>query len=207
MDPSKSTPLRLPHPFPLSFARGRRRARPPGSSSKRLLASGVRASLRSPLSWPGKAWIRTWGADFSSCSCRMADGGILVAICQYGGEFTSGPNGNLIYKGGEAHAVDVTRDMSLESFKDEVSKVFHVDVTDMSFKYFLPNNNRTLITISCDRDLQRMVDFTTSAAQVEVFLISRVENRSIVTYSGASAIKPGTTAPGDNKKRPPSKNK
>ena len=112
----------------------------------------------------------------------MADGGILVAICQYGGEFTSGPNGNLIYKGGEAHAVDVTRDMSLESFKDEVSKVFHVDVTDMSFKYFLPNNNRTLITISCDRDLQRMVDFTTSAAQVDVFLISRVDNRYAVLH-------------------------
>jgi len=112
----------------------------------------------------------------------MADGGIVVAICQYGGEFTSGPNGNLIYKGGEAHAVDVTRDMSLESFKDEVSKVFHVDVTDMSFKYFLPNNNRTLITISCDRDLQRMVDFTTSAAQVDVFLISRVDNRYAVLH-------------------------
>jgi zinc finger SWIM domain-containing protein 3 len=109
----------------------------------------------------------------------MVDGGIVVAICQYGGEFTSGPNGNLIYKGGEAHAVDVTRDMPLESFKDEVSKVFHVDVTDMSLKYFLPNNNRTLITISCDRDLQRMVDFTINAAQVDVFLISRVENRFI----------------------------
>jgi zinc finger SWIM domain-containing protein 3 len=109
----------------------------------------------------------------------MVDGGIVVAICQYGGEFTSGPNGNLIYKGGEAHAVDVTRDMPLESFKDEVSKVFHVGVTDMSLKYFLPNNNRTLITISCDRDLQRMVDFTISAAQVDVFLISRVENRFI----------------------------
>jgi len=109
----------------------------------------------------------------------MADGGIVVAICQYGGEFTSGPNGNLTYKGGEAHAVDVARDMPLESFKDEVSKVFHVDVTDMSLKYFLPNNYRTLITISCDRDLQRMVDFTTSAAQVEVFLISRVENRYV----------------------------
>ncbi|XP_066387153.1 uncharacterized protein [Miscanthus floridulus] len=137
----------------------------------------------------------------------MADGGIVVAICQYGGEFTSGPNGNLTYKGGEAHAVDVTRDMPLESFKDEVSKVFHVDVTDMSLKYFLPNNYRTLITISCDRDLQRMVDFTISAAQVEVFLISRVENRSVVTYSGGSAIKPGSNAPGDKRKRPPSKNK
>ncbi|KAL6642587.1 hypothetical protein ACP70R_020768 [Stipagrostis hirtigluma subsp. patula] len=123
----------------------------------------------------------------------MADGGIVVAICQYGGEFTSGPNGNLIYKGGEAHAVDVSRDMSLESFKDEVSKVFHVDVTDMSLKYFLPNNNRTLITISCDRDLQRMVDFTTSAAQVDVFLISRVENRTAFQkqlYSQSSALQP-----------------
>jgi hypothetical protein len=79
----------------------------------------------------------------------MADGGIVVAICQYGGEFTSGPIGNLTYKGGEAHAVDVVRDIPLESFKDEVSKVFHVHVTDMSLKYFLPNNYRTLITISC----------------------------------------------------------
>ncbi|GJN20270.1 hypothetical protein PR202_gb07625 [Eleusine coracana subsp. coracana] len=136
----------------------------------------------------------------------MADGGIVVAICQYGGEFTSGPNGNLIYKGGEAHAVDVTRDMSLESFKDEVSKVFHLDVTDMSLKYFLPNNNRTLITISCDRDLQRMVDFTTNAAQVEVFLISRVENRNTVTHT-ATAIKPGSSTRGDRKKRPPAKSK
>ena len=112
----------------------------------------------------------------------MADGGVVVAICQYGGEFTSGPNGNLIYKGGEAHAVDLTRDFLLESFKDEVSKVFHVDVTDMSLKYFLPNNNKTLITISCDQDLQRMVDFTISAAQVDVFLISREENRYVLFY-------------------------
>uniref|UniRef100_A0A0A9D615 PB1 domain-containing protein n=1 Tax=Arundo donax TaxID=35708 RepID=A0A0A9D615_ARUDO len=137
----------------------------------------------------------------------MADGAIVVAICQYGGEFTSGPNGNLIYKGGEAHAVDVTRDMSLENFMDEVSKVFHVDVTGMSLKYFLPNNNRTLITISCDRDLQRMVDFTASAAQVDVFLISREENRSIVTQAGASIIKAGSTAGSDKRKRPTSKDK
>ncbi|KAM0927458.1 hypothetical protein ACQ4PT_002891 [Festuca glaucescens] len=134
----------------------------------------------------------------------MTEGGIVVAICQHGGEFTSGPNGNLIYNGGEAHAVDVSHEMSLDSFKDEVSNVFHVDVADMSFKYFLPNNNRTLITISCDRDLQRMVDFTASAAQADVFLISRVENRSIVTYTGASTVK----APvGDKRKRTASKNK
>jgi hypothetical protein len=99
----------------------------------------------------------------------MADGAIVVAICQYGGEFTSGPSGNLIYRGGEAHAVDVTRDSSLEGFKDELCKVFHVDVTDMSLKYFLPNNMKTLITISCDRDLERMVDFTANAAHVDVF--------------------------------------
>ena len=112
----------------------------------------------------------------------MANGAIVVAICQYGGEFTSGPNGNLTYKGGEAHAVDVTRDMPLESFKDEVSKVFHVDVTDMSLKYFLPNNMKTLITISCDRDLQRIIDFTANAAHVDVFLISRQENRYVLFY-------------------------
>lgn len=124
---------------------------------------------------------------FLTCRLRnnsggMAEGSLVVAICQYGGEFTSGPNGNLIYKGGEAHAVDVTREMSLDNFKDEVSKVFHVEVADVSLKYFLPNNNRTLITISCDRDLQRMVDFTASSAQVDVFLISRVENRYFLFY-------------------------
>ena len=161
----------------------------------------------------------------------MADGAIVVAICQYGGEFASGPSGNLIYRGGEAHAVDVTRDSSLEGFKDELSKVFHVDVTDMSLKYFLPNNMKTLITISCDRDLQRMVDFTANAAHVDVFLISRQENRyvwfylflkrqayhevmdcfvscwiirSIVTQSGATS---GSVASGDKRKRPTSKNK
>uniref|UniRef100_A0A453QJI4 PB1 domain-containing protein n=1 Tax=Aegilops tauschii subsp. strangulata TaxID=200361 RepID=A0A453QJI4_AEGTS len=137
----------------------------------------------------------------------MAEGGIVVAICQHGGEFTPGPNGNLVYKGGEAHAVDVSREMPLDSFKDEVSKVFHVDVTDMSFKYFLPNNNRTLITISCDRDLHRMVDFTASAAQVDVFVISTGENRSVVTYTGASTVKAGSNAQGDKRKRPASKNK
>ncbi|WVZ48859.1 hypothetical protein U9M48_000259, partial [Paspalum notatum var. saurae] len=113
-----------------------------------------------------------------SNSGSMVDAGIVVAICQYGGEFTtSGPDGNLIYNGGKAHVVAITRDLSLESFKNELSKVFHVDVADMSLKYFLPNNNKTLITISCDLHLQRMVDFTSNAAQVHVFLISRQENR------------------------------
>ena len=112
----------------------------------------------------------------------MTEGGVVVAICQHGGEFTAAANGNLIYKGGEAHALDVSREMSLDSFKEEVSNVFHVDVTDMSFKYFLPNNNRTLITISCDRDLQRMVEFTASAAQADVFVISRGENRYVLFH-------------------------
>ncbi|CAD6252595.1 unnamed protein product [Miscanthus lutarioriparius] len=73
----------------------------------------------------------------------MADGAIVVAICQYGGEFTSGTSGNLIYRGGEAHAVDVTRDSSLEGFKDELCKVFHVDVTDMSLKSIVTHSGAT----------------------------------------------------------------
>ena len=137
------------------------------------------SSIKSNFTFSFLSKLQCYNTDLSNNSGSMADGDIVVAICQYGGEFTSGPNGNLAYKGGEAHAIDVTRDMPLESFKDEVSKVFNVDVTDMSLKYFLPNNNRTLITISCDRDLQRMVDFTISAAHVDVFLISRVENRFI----------------------------
>ncbi|GJN05186.1 hypothetical protein PR202_ga22795 [Eleusine coracana subsp. coracana] len=136
----------------------------------------------------------------------MATGSLVVAICQYGGEFTSGPKGNLIYQGGEAHAVGVTHDMSLESFKAEVSKMFNVDATDMSVKYFLPNNNRTLITVSFDRELQRMVELAASAAQVDVFLVSREENRIIATQAGASISKPASTAAsGVKRKRPLSK--
>lgn len=42
----------------------------------------------------------------------------------------------------------------------------------MLIKYFLPGNKKTLITISKDKDLQRMVNFYGDSDQVEVFVMT-----------------------------------
>ncbi|URE15561.1 PB1 [Musa troglodytarum] len=115
----------------------------------------------------------------------------IVAICQYGGEFVTNSDGSLSYSGGEAHALEVGHDMLFDDFKSELTSMFNVDVSGMSVKYFLPSNKRTLITISSDKDLQRMVDFTANALTTEVYIINKVDNRitrSTVADSGISNI-------------------
>lgn len=104
----------------------------------------------------------------------------IVAICQYGGEFVTNSDGSLSYSGGEAHALEVGHDMLFDDFKSELTSMFNVDVSGMSIKYFLPSNKRTLITISSDKDLQRMVDFTANALTSEVYIINKVDNRYFV---------------------------
>jgi zinc finger SWIM domain-containing protein 3 len=97
----------------------------------------------------------------------------VVAICQHGGEFVTNSDGTLSYSGGDAHAIEVSREMSVDDLRSEINNIFGIDSTDLPIKYFLPNNRRTLISISCDRDLQRMVDFTANAASAEVFLLNK----------------------------------
>ncbi|KAJ6842092.1 uncharacterized protein M6B38_303355 [Iris pallida] len=129
-------------------------------------------------------------------------GGSIVAICQYGGEFVTSSDGTLTYTGGDAHAIDVSHDMLLEDFKSEITTMFNIDITGMSIKYFLPSNNRVLITISNDKDLQRMVHFNMNAVSVEVFVLNKVDNRgtrSTVADSGTSIA--ATAAAGQNGKR------
>ncbi|KAJ6844182.1 uncharacterized protein M6B38_291310 [Iris pallida] len=129
-------------------------------------------------------------------------GGSIVAICQYGGEFVTSSDGTLTYTGGDAHAIDVGHDTLLEDFKLEITTMFNIDITGMSIKYFLPSNNRVLITISSDKDLQRMVNFNMNAVSVEVFILNKVDNRrtrSTVADSGTSIA--ATAAAGQNVKR------
>lgn len=125
-----------------------------------------------------------------------------MAICQYGGEFVTNSDGTLSYSGGEAHAIDVGHDMLLEDFKSEITTMFNIDISGMSVKYFLPSNRRVLITISNDKDLQRMVHFNMNAISAEVFILNKVDNRatrSTVADSGTSII--ATAAAGQNAKR------
>ncbi|KDP28012.1 hypothetical protein JCGZ_19092 [Jatropha curcas] len=96
----------------------------------------------------------------------------IIAICQSGGEFVTNKDGTLSYNGGDAHAIDIDQQTQLSDFKSEVAEMFNCTVDTMSIKYFLPGNKKTLITISKDKDLQRMVNFLADSTTVDVFVMS-----------------------------------
>ncbi|XP_055811163.1 uncharacterized protein LOC129880923 isoform X2 [Solanum dulcamara] len=97
----------------------------------------------------------------------------IIAICQSGGEFvTSNEDGSLSYTGGNAYAVDIDENTKVDAFKQELTDTFKFNVDGMTIKYFLPGNKKTLITVSKDKDLQRMVKFFKDSEQVEVFVVA-----------------------------------
>lgn len=97
----------------------------------------------------------------------------IIAICQSGGEFvTNSEDGSLSYSGGNAYAVDIDDNTNVDAFKQELMETFKFNFDGMTIKYFLPGNKKTLITISKDKDLQRMVNFFKDSEQVEVFVVA-----------------------------------
>lgn len=96
----------------------------------------------------------------------------VIAICQSGGEFVADQDGTLSYNGGEAYAIDIDQQTQLNDFRAEVAEMFNCGTDAMTIKYFLPGNNKTLITISKDKDLQRMVSFLGDSGTVDVFVMS-----------------------------------
>ncbi|XP_018838900.1 uncharacterized protein LOC109004719 isoform X1 [Juglans regia] len=95
----------------------------------------------------------------------------IIAICQSGGEFVTNKDGSLSYSGGEAFAIDIDQHTQLNDFKSEIAEMFDFSVDNMIIKYFLPGNKKTLITISKDKDLQRMVNFLGDSVTVDVFIM------------------------------------
>ncbi|VFQ60965.1 unnamed protein product [Cuscuta campestris] len=96
----------------------------------------------------------------------------IIAVCQAGGEFvTNKDDGSLSYIGGEAYAVDVDDQTTLDGFKKELSENFQCATNGITIKYFLPGNKKTLITVSKDKDLKRMLSFFNDSDQVDVFMI------------------------------------
>ncbi|PKA63438.1 Protein FAR-RED impared response 1 [Apostasia shenzhenica] len=126
--------------------------------------------------------------------------GKIVAICQYGGEFVANFDGSLTYSGGEAHAVDVGQEMLFDEFRSEISSMFNMDLTGTSIKYFLPNNRKTLITISNDKDLRRMIYFNENSTAAEVYIVNKFDQRSTVADSGTSMVAVGRVR-GQNKRK------
>ncbi|KAL3573340.1 hypothetical protein D5086_023953 [Populus alba] len=95
----------------------------------------------------------------------------MIAICQLGGEFVTDKDGTLSYRGGDAHAIDIDDQIKFNDFKVEVAEMFNCSVNTMSLKYFLPGNKKTLITISNDKDLKRMIKFHGDSVTADVYVI------------------------------------
>ncbi|XP_019464759.1 PREDICTED: uncharacterized protein LOC109363046 [Lupinus angustifolius] len=96
----------------------------------------------------------------------------VIAICQSGGEFVTNGDGSLLYNGGDAYAIDIDQETKLDDFKTEIAEMFNCNTDTVIIKYFLPGNKKTLITVSKDKDLHRMVSFLGDANTVDVFVIS-----------------------------------
>uniref|UniRef100_A0ACD5ZB58 Uncharacterized protein n=1 Tax=Avena sativa TaxID=4498 RepID=A0ACD5ZB58_AVESA len=106
--------------------------------------------------------------------------GQIVAVLQLGGEFTTDADGNMSHSGGEAHAMLVKSDWTFSAFKQEISSTLNnLKVDQFLFKYFLPRNNRTLISISNDKDLRRMVEFHAESETTYIYVIKKVDNRPL----------------------------
>lgn len=103
--------------------------------------------------------------------------GRIVAICQYGGEFAANGDGSLTYTGGDAHIIDIDHTMPFDTFKSEIAGLFGIDSSAVSIKYFLPNNRRTLITVSSDKDLKRMINFHANSETTDVYILNKASKR------------------------------
>lgn len=115
--------------------------------------------------------------------------GKLIVICQSGGKFITTSDGSFSYTGGDAHAISVSNDTRLDEFKSEMADMWKHQPDSMTLKYFLPNNKRTLITISCDKDIQRMIDFHEDSTTVDVYVMTGenpISDISTIPCSGSS---------------------
>ncbi|KAL5211746.1 hypothetical protein ABZP36_022593 [Zizania latifolia] len=106
----------------------------------------------------------------------------IVAVLQVGGEFKTDDEGQMSYSGGEAHAMHVKSGWTFKAFKHEISSTLNnLKLDSYVFKYFLPKNNKTLISISNDKDLKRMVEFHAESETTYIYVMKKVDSR-IKTY-------------------------
>lgn len=117
----------------------------------------------------------------------------IIAICQSGGEFLLERNGSMSYSGGEAYAVDLDTETSVADFKQDLADTFGYSVDNMLIKYFLPGNRKTLIMISKDKDLKRMINFFADSDQVDVFVMPQDGGTGALIVSNMPASRSSRT--------------
>ncbi|CAL5402006.1 unnamed protein product [Camellia sinensis] len=122
---------------------------------------------------------------------KVMAGKKVIAICQSGGEFETNNDGSLSYRGGDAHAMEIDEHMKYNDFKMEVAEMFNSNVGTMSIKYFLPGNKKTLITISNDKDLERMIKFHGESNSTDIYVLT--EDVVAPDFSNMSASRSSRT--------------
>ncbi|KAL5582737.1 hypothetical protein UlMin_015179, partial [Ulmus minor] len=130
------------------------------------IVSGLEAEFESNLG----TWVDFYSSIWSRIRKLMA-GKKIIAICQSGGEFVKEKDGTLLYRGGDAHAIDIDEDVKFDDFKTEVAEMFNCSIDTMSVKYFLPRNRKTLISVTNDKDLKRLIKFHGESATTDIFVI------------------------------------
>ncbi|XP_026457286.1 uncharacterized protein LOC113358003 isoform X1 [Papaver somniferum] len=137
----------------------------------------------------------------------MGAGRKIIAICMSGGGFVTSEDGTLLYSGGEAHAIDIDQNTAFDDFRAEISEMWNCNNDAMSIKYFLPGNKRTLITISNDKDLKRMINFHGNSTTADVYVVpgeAAAQGGSVMPASRSSrtttskAVVPVIDVPMDN---------
>lgn len=103
----------------------------------------------------------------------MMGRGKLILICQSGGKFVTNDEGSLSYTGGEAHAVNINHETFFDDLKLKLAEMWNLEYQSLSIKYFLPGNRKTLITLSTDKDLKRMIGFHGDSVTADVFVMGR----------------------------------
>ncbi|XP_057469927.1 uncharacterized protein LOC130758927 isoform X1 [Actinidia eriantha] len=96
----------------------------------------------------------------------------VIAICQSGGEFETDEDGSMSYKGGVAHAMEIDEQMKFKDFKKEVAEMFNSNLGTISLKYFIPGNKKTLITISNEKDIKRMIKFQGDSYTADIYVVT-----------------------------------
>ncbi|KAF5946785.1 hypothetical protein HYC85_017013 [Camellia sinensis] len=121
------------------------------------------------LEWGDASTLRNPNTDlrFSIGSLRFSISKVMagkkvIAICQSGGEFETNNDGSLSYRGGDAHAMEIDEHMKYNDFKMEVAEMFNSNV----------GNKKTLITISNDKDLERMIKFHGESNSTDIYVLT-----------------------------------
>lgn len=115
-----------------------------------------------------------------------------IVICQSGGMLTASDDGSLSYKGGDAHAIGVDNGTRFDELKSEMADMWKYDPCSISIKYFLPNNNKRLITISSDKDVQRMLNFYEDSTTMDVYVFTGDDISNDISTMPGSRSSPTT---------------